>query len=749
MKSLTKRNLLLVVLSLIVALCSLTFAATVKPARAEEFAKPETLQFEVMEAASIRIGKSAEVETQSTSGLRFRVQMDYATASYVKGNEGVKLGFIITPKALFDNRAAAEDSSYGIDDYINSISNYVGNDGEGIIVDESTIYIADASDNITKWETTDDIATEGETYYANGAVQGILKDNINLGFTVIAYILDGEEYTYSVPSADFERSYTQTATKAYLSGKNDLEVIQKAQHLSNFGKEETNPLAITDGQELYKISEDVSNEKTYNGFYFELRENVEVNRDKAFTLIPASFAGTFVKSDKSVKIINGGVDKLSIFANAEEDGANVKCTHTLFTVTSSSAEKMYIQSEDKGTADGYMSNAEVAAAVDGLANPVGYTGDALKYTITVENGGGQVFFGVKPYFTAKELQETPQLQKYNAVKFTYMTPTALRPYSNPNTDDYSLVGLSGYGTNQNNDICGWTVSSNKTEEKTWRTHIVSIDEFLRAYDGDTKLTVYSRPSAGTTGEYYLGDIELVEDPYIFYRNVEIRNAIGVVTPVITEKASNTVVSENTTATKIFTYTSSSKTHTFVKHEALPTTSKAKTEIIGSCPAEFNDRRILRVVTQTTPNAYYVKMNYTAEQLEAFAGVEEVDGVKSYNKYTHISLTYMINAQSSAGLTANYKGILPLDKLNEWCTIKIDIPTFIKYMGMDTFSDDTYTYDVTGYQMYLTGEKGQSSRLMTTIGADYYDSTVFLGYFTANVAADLYIADISFVTPAAQ
>lgn len=103
MKSLTKRNIALVVLSVIVALCSLTFAATVKPARAtEDGAKPETLQFQVMESAQIRIGQSAEEDAESTSGIRFRVKMDYETASYVKANDGtVTLGFIITPKQLF------------------------------------------------------------------------------------------------------------------------------------------------------------------------------------------------------------------------------------------------------------------------------------------------------------------------------------------------------------------------------------------------------------------------------------------------------------------------------------------------------------------------------------------------------------------------------------------------------------------------------------------------------------------------
>ena len=75
MKSLTKRNLLFVLLSVVLPLCSLTFAATVKPAKAATAIDWSTATFEGMEEASIRIGKDADtgVVGGAQSGIRFRL----------------------------------------------------------------------------------------------------------------------------------------------------------------------------------------------------------------------------------------------------------------------------------------------------------------------------------------------------------------------------------------------------------------------------------------------------------------------------------------------------------------------------------------------------------------------------------------------------------------------------------------------------------------------------------------------------
>ena len=136
MKSLTKRNLTLIVLSVVVALCSLTFAATVKPARAEDVTPITVGTLEVMEEASIRIGTDVNGNVGGAqSGIRFRARVDKATYEALTAeNSPAYMGFLITPKQLYNDRAAAEDESYGKDDYINSISNYVGDQGTGIKV---------------------------------------------------------------------------------------------------------------------------------------------------------------------------------------------------------------------------------------------------------------------------------------------------------------------------------------------------------------------------------------------------------------------------------------------------------------------------------------------------------------------------------------------------------------------------------------------------------------------------------------
>ncbi len=736
MKSLTKRNLTLIVLSVVVALCSLTFAATVKPVRAEEIAKPETLQFQVMEAASIRIGKSADNDADSTSGLRFRVQMDYATASYVKGNEGVKLGFIITPKALFDKRAAAEDSSYGIDDYIKSISKYVGNDREGIIVNEETIYIADASDNITKWESTADDAQaiEGASYYANGAVQGIFKDNINLGFTVIAYILDGEEYTYSVPSADFERSYTQTATKAYFSGKNDLEVIQKAQHLSNFGKEETNPLAITDGQELYKISEDVSNEKTYNGFYFELRENVEVDYD--FEQIGATFGGEFINNtnDKVVSIVNNK-DLQDAFADAS---VNVDCVNNtkLFNATEKAIDLLTLSGNASAVEFVEKENLPLTT-YDGASDIGNQTNKPANGTIKKRISNANEI-SIRLNYSKEELLamvqpigmdgETPIYSdtygKYNAVRFSYLA-TQINETSfmvDPNAENDNGV----FDIIKANSRYGGEVLS-----ENWVSQIVEIEDFVNAIytkNSGVELLFVTRFGCWTDEifDFYICDIELIKDTTTIYSPEIYSNKSS----VLTSSYSKTSTSEDGLVTYYkSSWTSSSASNHLLEYksvEKIPKVTSSDKEITGS----YNGIVGMPVKKTATQTGVYAHLRWNADELRAIYNEHKAKGVE-----LKVSITYMVFTNNSTWGTYGIQGTGLLTgskgKVREWRTMTFDFETeFMPYVGK-----------VSNYYNNGTTRVVSNPELIK-------DDLLFL-HDNYGSSAVLYLAEIKFVESAAQ
>ena len=205
MKALSKKSLILV-LSFIFALSALMFAFSFKPVKAETGTTISSWQ--VMEGAQIRLGGAGTF----SSGLRFRVKMDYQTASYVKANDNVTMGFIITPKYYFDNRAASADGAevaYGTDDYFYSIERYVEKDNGGIKVNEDKIYISDdAGLEIIAWDSIDDAATPlGKSYYVNGAIKGIIEENLDREYCVVAYIYDGTKYTYAVTEHDFARTY--------------------------------------------------------------------------------------------------------------------------------------------------------------------------------------------------------------------------------------------------------------------------------------------------------------------------------------------------------------------------------------------------------------------------------------------------------------------------------------------------------------------------------------------------------------
>ncbi|MBE5754521.1 MAG: hypothetical protein E7340_04235 [Clostridiales bacterium] len=706
MKSLTKRNIALVVLSVIVALCSLTFAATVKPARAtEDGAKPETLQFQVMESAQIRIGQRAEEDAASTSGIRFRVKMDYETASYVKANDGtVTLGFIITPKQLFEARAEGTDengAAYGKDDYINSISNYVNkkNDGKGVKVDVDKIYVADASDKITPWEGTQDIITkDGEAYYANGVIQGVYESNINVDFTVIAYIFDGTNYEYSVPSADFSRSYTQTATKAYLSGKNSLEAIQKAQHLSDFGAE-TNPLAITEGQDLYNISEQVAKENTFEGIKFDLKNDVEVDYD--FEPVGENFKGEFINNGENAKVVsivnNKGLE--SVFVNTVD---NVSCVNNtkVFTATAKSFDWLKVGRQAGDVYyDRYLPNSQLPTAgkqvveydsdgdgatdaerledytLYGATDMIG-EGKSSAIAATLSNADS---LRLKLNYTKKELldmapvynaetevydKSTSPYGTYNHVKFTYALVRTNTVGTTPTENGTEYTSLFDVLAQEKFFAAPKNVSgAKKIEQNKWRTYMLSIEDFAMAVGNGTDnadvlyIGVFSTMAGGKGGtfEIYISDIELVNDTSTIL-SMETNHSEAPIITYQTSQVTAPTYDETTNECTVKGTMSMSRTASYKASYCHP----------SEFPYEGFTNAAFKYQLNNLSNVY-VKLRYTQAEIKQRA--------KAYG-YNAISLTYLIQGSGYAP-----EGVMALEHTtNAWKTIKLPLDTFCTYFG---------------------------------------------------------------------
>ena len=755
MKSLTKRNLLLVVLSLIVAICSLTFAATVKPARAEETAVNNVT---VMEAASVRVG----LKENEYSGIRFRVILDEATKNNIVDNDNVQLGFIITPKYYFDKAleakatAEAEDGSY---DFLTEMKKdnpenfaedkqhaYVGIAGEGLLMSN-----ADEATKIYDYK--------GE-WVASAAVENIKEANRDLQFTMIAYLKTDSTIEYFLPEdTTFSRAYLQTAHKSVVGGSVSLDVISqsKDESIKTIGTEE-NPAQVVDSADLYNISKSANEYGIdYAGTYFDLTEKIEVNND--YVKIPSSFAGTFVENENSVKIINGGSALMSIFEDEENDGANVKCTHTLFTITDSALnDRMATNSPTVAVVDGFVSKETIKEELPDVVNPVDYDGNAVKWHTVANKNVSHIY--VEPFFTKNELAS---LTQYNAVRFSFMTSAPEKMHgANLSSDTglpiHSLLSMS-YGCQVNTDgLIGTMAKYFMSEIQTWRTFTLPISQVLDAYSSDTRLRVnYENNSASQDIYFYLGDIELIEEPKLYYENLNARNSIHKVTPVV-----NRAEGDETTPTvarpSLNSQTSGIPSENgFISYENLPTFTS------GACP-KFVDRKIPKIALTKNANvAMYARLCYNAEQIEKFAGlivdesgnpILDENGKKQYSKYKEISITYAVDSASAQKFNVLLPGVITETTYDKWITITLDIETVTSLMGKTSFVDaDGNTCETSGYSTTATTRDDATGIYSgkQTIVADetYFENMLFLGYFTAAGSATyLYVADISFVTPAA-
>ena len=129
-------------------------------------AAAEAPLFAVCEGASVRL---------NSNGLRFQVQMDETTKKSIVDDDttdGVKLYFIISPKAIFDT---VEDGDYY------SLYNEDASLTKCLLVevDEEKIYSKDGN------------------WMANGCVYNVKEQNIDLEFSAIACIMSGETVQYS------------------------------------------------------------------------------------------------------------------------------------------------------------------------------------------------------------------------------------------------------------------------------------------------------------------------------------------------------------------------------------------------------------------------------------------------------------------------------------------------------------------------------------------------------------------------
>ncbi|MBE5755000.1 MAG: hypothetical protein E7340_06710 [Clostridiales bacterium] len=752
MKSLTKRNIALVVLSVIVALCSLTFAATVKPARATE---DGTYNITVIEAAQVRVG----LNDNDNSGIRFRVTMNGATKDKILA-DNVQLGFIITPYEYFKSAYAQyeNDNTY---DFLSQMKKnnaesfeegkrhaYVGTQGVGILMaedqEETKIY-AD-----TKVE---------DVYYANAAVENIKEANRELPFTMLAYLRDNNGtlnnyeddnvIQYFLPSdPTFAREYLKTAHKSFVAGDVSLEVISQAKDtaISTIGTAK-NPAQVVDSADLYNMSKAVSNGVTYSleteegetkNAVFELVNNVEVDYD--FVQIPTTFAGVFNDSDKVISIVNNkGLE--SVFVNKD---VNVECENNTKLFNASTRAGKLVMPYDRDAknviVNGYNSNEEIAKTITDLVNPVGYSDDAVSVSVIGDNIAAVV---LQPNFSKSDLEE---MEEINSVRFSYMTSAKMvsKNKIKPSNFETSLFGLSGYDAAEKRDIAATYVASNAPTPKQWRTVTVTKKEFLQAYTENGMLAVYCRNAeTQTSGDIYIGDIELLEEITLYPSYKKVRDVLTSYTPVIKD-AEGGVVSEDT-ASVLY----EPPKFSVQKPEAIETSHYAENGIGGELPKHLLNNFAFPMLASADSGgtarlafkdkALYAKLNYNKEEILAFAGTPTIENNEvKYSNFNGIAITYCVDSVDGKGLPELYRGALPFgaENANKWITQYYSIDDFItKYLGCNSFELEGNTYS--------------TADLITT------DDYVFLGYvghepIKAN-RVRLYVAGIEFVKelPAAQ
>ena len=155
MKNIIKRKVIGILALSATACCSAVFFGARKTVEANA-AEISDGVFEMVEGASLKISDEG--------GIRFRVKFDETTKAEID-KENTKLYFLITGKSVFDK---VTDGNY------KAMSPAIN--GEA---DEAKIY------------------KDGDYYYANGVVKGILEANRAADYMCIAYVSDGTNVQYA------------------------------------------------------------------------------------------------------------------------------------------------------------------------------------------------------------------------------------------------------------------------------------------------------------------------------------------------------------------------------------------------------------------------------------------------------------------------------------------------------------------------------------------------------------------------
>ncbi|MBE5753839.1 MAG: hypothetical protein E7340_00695 [Clostridiales bacterium] len=682
MKTFTKENTLIILLGLIVSICLLTFSATVKNVNANvsttTVISVTKSQFKVMEEASIRIGNTEG----ASSGIRFRARIDDKTYKALMGSSCAYMGFLITPHALFTDRAAATDGSYGKDDYIFSIKNYVGEQGEGILVNkEKTFYQEDGF------------------WYTNGAVQYMLEKNIEEDFTVIAYIWTGEEYVYATPTSNFARNYKEVVAKAYSAGV-PIELLSNVDYLGSYVDELASGVAvveITDGSDLYGISEAVrKGGVTFAGTKFKLVNDVQVDYD--FVQIPSSFAGVFEDSNKVISIVNNK-DLNSVF----EGNVNVTCVNNtkVFNATEKGLEHLDVTRQSDDTFENYyvpneklptVGKNKVTEDLDGDGtNESGYLTDTTLYgasDMVGEDKSSAVVAGInnedsvklKINYTKDELllmspiynEETQKYENssspygtFDHVKFTYALIRRNAGGAIPRENSATEYGVFDVlSQDKFFAVSDKTSDATVLEENVWRTYMLSIEDFASAVGSglneENVLQIgYFETLADDVGsgdfDLYILDIELVNDTSTIL-SIETNYSTA---PLVTYA----------------TYRSSSPSYNKSTGECIEKgtmTMSINSKYISSyCdPSAFPyngfNKAAFKYELSNLSNIY-VKLRYTQEEI--------IQRAKAYG-YNAISITYL-----NHGCEHLPQGVMSLNHTyNKWTKITLPLEDFCTYFG---------------------------------------------------------------------
>ncbi len=127
--------------------------------------------------------------------------------------------------------------------------------------------------------------------------------------------------------------------------------------------------------------------------------------------------------------------------------------------------------------------------IGNVKNNVGYAGNAAKVYIPTNNKWVYVNFN----YTGNEYLRLEQEGKFNAVKFTVMSESGL------NNNDVDLMAQAGF-------------SKASLIKGEWKTYILSIEDFVKAFEdpNTTKATLYrSYLTNGFEHDFYVGNFEFI------------------------------------------------------------------------------------------------------------------------------------------------------------------------------------------------------------------------------------------------